>query len=451
MISQQVKVINNITSSEALKAGIITFEEVLNQKSRGRCGQEQGKPKWGGFLGENSASLAATSIPPVMMDTPSTWWTEDFVDLTSFTTTVVDERGINQSSSATGESDVPAMKMDEINSLMDVPTFAWLEEDDKSGVESLTPSPGTNSGKLYPPQGGKVTSLNFRKPANNSLVGRRDAQLKLDLTLAAEPLASSDSPSSFVQTSQVPAQKKELNMTTPDILGPLTDKNSSFNLLAYVFEEDKYPTDVDGKTTNVLNTPEIKPEQLDIQPLFTPKAEEPLLAPLIAIKEEPEEVEVPNVSPKESKEIKTNAPVKEEKKRRAPPARRRPSRPKEKVAVVEPRIKIELDEYRPVLFRNKTNSLSENILYPPQKKRKLSTTSEDSSVYTDDKYRELRDKNNEASRRSRMNRKSREVEMKIQAEELEATNSALKSKADELQRLVDRLRATLMEVMVRKC
>lgn len=218
-----------------------------------------------------------------------------------------------------------------------------------------------------------------------------------------------------------------------------------------MFFQDKYPTDVDGKTANVLNTPEIKPEQLDIQPLFTPKAEEPLLAPLVAIKEEPEEVEVPNVSPKESKEIKTNAPVKEEKKRRAPPARRRPSRPKEKVAVVEPRIKIELDEYRPVLFRNKTNSLSENILYPPQKKRKLSTTSEDSSVYTDDKYRELRDKNNEASRRSRMNRKSREVEMKIQAEELEATNSALKSKADELQRLVDRLRATLMEVMVRKC
>jgi hypothetical protein len=72
-----------------------------------------------------------------------------------------------------------------------------------------------------------------------------------------------------------------------------------------------------------------------------------------------------------------------------------------------------------------------------------------SSGETCDRYRELRDKNNEASRKSRQSRKVREVEMKEYAARLASENQTLKIKADEMDRLVKKLRKALLEAVVK--
>lgn len=74
-----------------------------------------------------------------------------------------------------------------------------------------------------------------------------------------------------------------------------------------------------------------------------------------------------------------------------------------------------------------------------------------SSVSTHEtKYRELRDKNNEASKRSRMNRKLKELQMEQQVIELEDRNKKLKVKADILEDMTKRLKDTLMTAILQK-
>lgn len=65
------------------------------------------------------------------------------------------------------------------------------------------------------------------------------------------------------------------------------------------------------------------------------------------------------------------------------------------------------------------------------------------------RYRELRDKNNEASRKSRQNRKARDHEMKEYSAQLASDNQTLKIKADEMERLVKKLRQALLEAVVK--
>lgn len=59
-------------------------------------------------------------------------------------------------------------------------------------------------------------------------------------------------------------------------------------------------------------------------------------------------------------------------------------------------------------------------------------------------YRECREKNNEASRRSRMNKKAKESEMSVRATELERDNKVLKMKVEELEKLVTSMRNALL-------
>lgn len=74
-----------------------------------------------------------------------------------------------------------------------------------------------------------------------------------------------------------------------------------------------------------------------------------------------------------------------------------------------------------------------------------------SSVSThESKYRELRDKNNEASKRSRMNRKLKELQMEKFAEDLEDRNKKLKVKADILEDMTKRLKDALMKAILQK-
>lgn len=66
-----------------------------------------------------------------------------------------------------------------------------------------------------------------------------------------------------------------------------------------------------------------------------------------------------------------------------------------------------------------------------------------------DKYRALRERNNEASRRSRMNRKQRDVEMLQFADELHRKNVSLKARAEKMENLVKYMRAEIMKALTK--
>lgn len=74
-----------------------------------------------------------------------------------------------------------------------------------------------------------------------------------------------------------------------------------------------------------------------------------------------------------------------------------------------------------------------------------------SSISTQEmKYRELRDKNNEASKRSRMNRKLKELQMEQLVVELEERNKKLKIKADILEEMSKKMKDALMTAILQK-
>lgn len=82
------------------------------------------------------------------------------------------------------------------------------------------------------------------------------------------------------------------------------------------------------------------------------------------------------------------------------------------------------------------------------KKRYYESDSEDDTALA--QYRECREKNNEASRRSRMNKKAKESEMARRATELERDNKILKMKVEELEKLVTSMRNALLRSALKK-
>lgn len=106
----------------------------------------------------------------------------------------------------------------------------------------------------------------------------------------------------------------------------------------------------------------------------------------------------------------------------------------------------------PVLKKQKPSTSYENTTVPvarrgrPPKSRTNSISSDDTDS---SKYRELRDKNNEASRRSRINRKLREASMETEALQLERENIRLTAQVKELDQLVSRMRDALLTTVIK--
>jgi hypothetical protein len=94
--------------------------------------------------------------------------------------------------------------------------------------------------------------------------------------------------------------------------------------------------------------------------------------------------------------------------------------------------------------RKSSSSVADESWTPSSKRSRMSSVDP-----VCDRYRELRDKNNEASRKSRQNRKAREIEMKDVATKLERENQSLKIKAAEMERLVKKLREALLEAVIK--
>ncbi|PNF35730.1 hypothetical protein B7P43_G16164 [Cryptotermes secundus] len=123
-------------------------------------------------------------------------------------------------------------------------------------------------------------------------------------------------------------------------------------------------------------------------------------------------------------------------------------------------------ELKNLLLSNETRGHPEILECPStscsrSQKRKLSTSIASESLtpakrsrmpsvnHTCDRYRERRDRNNEASRKCRENGKAREREMKELTAKLEGENESLKKSVDELEELVKKLREALFEAMVK--
>lgn len=153
-------------------------------------------------------------------------------------------------------------------------------------------------------------------------------------------------------------------LNTPEVVKTLTEQESTFNLLAYVFDEKK--------TNNLADVP-------------TPK----------------EEIKV-TVSPNSQWSRK-----------------RRSS-------------------------NSSTSVQTDDDDYPKHRKPNEDYHS------SDDKYRQLRDRNNEASRKSRATRKARENELNSTLSQLEAINRQLAVKAEELENMVNDMRKALLKIMTDK-
>ncbi|KAK9878948.1 hypothetical protein WA026_003769 [Henosepilachna vigintioctopunctata] len=93
-----------------------------------------------------------------------------------------------------------------------------------------------------------------------------------------------------------------------------------------------------------------------------------------------------------------------------------------------------------------------NLKLCKERSRRISSLSSESSKDSNgvSKYRELRDKNNESSRKSRLKRRVKEQEMELEAQELENKNVKLKTEVEQLQRVVDNLRSNLFQIMIKK-
>lgn len=85
---------------------------------------------------------------------------------------------------------------------------------------------------------------------------------------------------------------------------------------------------------------------------------------------------------------------------------------------------------------------------PP--KRSISVSSDSSKDCDAVRYRELRDKNNEASRRSRLKRKMKEMSLEKEAVKLEKENIQLKTQVEELEKTVNNFRNSLFKIMLSK-
>lgn len=87
---------------------------------------------------------------------------------------------------------------------------------------------------------------------------------------------------------------------------------------------------------------------------------------------------------------------------------------------------------------------------PPVRRSRGSSIASNSSHHSESsKYRVMRDKNNEASRRSRLKRKEQEQSYEVERQELQEKNLKLKARVAELDKMVTGLRTNLMQLLMK--
>ncbi|XP_065214906.1 probable myosin light chain kinase DDB_G0279831 [Planococcus citri] len=245
----------------------------------------------------------------------------------------------------------------------------------------------------------------MEKHTASGIINRRNVKLKLKME-------------------ETPRTSCSLN--TPEMLQPLVTKNSEFDLVSFVFDENKpsLPFDVSSlHNNNNSSSSSNNVATKDTISAISGAGTETTFATTTVV--------VPKTSP-----INIKIEPKEE----------------------------QIDEPQQQSNTTTDNRIGVKRAYETDDSYDFETSSKRSRRYSNvsqldlddltqlesEKYRELRNRNNEASRRSRANRKSREVEMRDHASKLESENRRLKVKAEEMEKLVKRLRNCLMQLVLKR-
>ncbi|XP_018562436.1 uncharacterized protein LOC108904393 [Anoplophora glabripennis] len=211
----------------------------------------------------------------------------------------------------------------------------------------------------------------------------------------------------------------ESNLTTPSIIEEVVDlENANFNILDLVTNED----------ITFVNAEDIFTNNSVVSAISTNV----------------------NTSTIKHKHIKQIIPQKRPRKRRiytdddedyVPPSKKNIVQRKK---IIKEDSDSELDSDVDVAYKTKAKTRGR----PP--KRTESVSSDCSKDSDASKYRELRDKNNEASRKSRLKRKIKELELEKEAEGLICKNIKLKAQVEELEKMVTNFRDNLFKIMIKK-
>ncbi|KAJ8676454.1 hypothetical protein QAD02_012241, partial [Eretmocerus hayati] len=308
-----------------------------------------------------------------------------------------------------------------------------------------------NNGNLWasiPERGKTVAVLND----NNNIVWPEAKETKIDSS--SLPLYTDSSP--LVADSQTKAAPL-LRQDSGDVFHALgTGATNSFDdLLSYLCEDDipSPPDSVSTDSSRITDPSSIPrlPSNPSAHMIVSPKTYEPIpLSPSLintnyvmprldstgsmpedSIKLSPQSSPSEVMTPvRSSYQLRTI--VKVEDPETPPPSSRRQTRAK----------------------RSRVNSnasrVSSNSSRGRGRKRVLEDSESDDIDDDDDSYREVREKNNEASRKSRMNKKAKEMEMAKKAVVLEKDNRILKMKVEELEKLVSSMRNALLRSALKR-
>ncbi|XP_044257962.1 uncharacterized protein LOC123007023 [Tribolium madens] len=216
------------------------------------------------------------------------------------------------------------------------------------------------------------------------------------------PEDSNSSCATQISPKKVPKLKLNLSfnqpivLNTPDVIDSVVDLETSFNILDYVNEKDVTTVNIEDihfehpSTSRELNN------------------------------------EIENIAPKRRR--RKTKHYEDDDEDYVPPSKKP-------------------DKIEPI----SSDSESEVEVSPTKRGRPPRRTSSISSDHSDaSKYRELRDKNNEASRKSRLKRKMKEMSLQKEADELYEKNVKLKAQVEEYERMVNNFRNNLFKIMLKK-
>lgn len=226
--------------------------------------------------------------------------------------------------------------------------------------------------------------------------------------------SSNGSPNLYLNTNIINSLSQINSLSTPDVIDTVVEMDGNFNILDFV------PSEVSLYSHRHLA----------------------YILPLYYLQE------ITTVNPED---IFSTYSLPEKHQVQAQPEK--PSRRKRKISDSD-------EEYVPPVKSRKSyavlhSSESDSDYEEPKPKkrgkgRKASSTSNDSREENVSRYRDLRDKNNEASRRSRLKRKQKELEIEKECDELTERNIKLKAQVEELEKTVSSYRDNLFKIMLKK-
>ncbi|XP_066138363.1 uncharacterized protein [Euwallacea fornicatus] len=321
---------------------------------------------------------------------------------------------------------------------------------------------------LYQPFAQSITtkenSIDFGHDFLGEMLSFKEASLANNLSINNNNIKDSNSTSASPQDDRYscissPAEDQQVDVSVPDHFDQICKKPPALNLM---LDQYKFPIKEEGLST--LNTPDVIDEVVlmgtdfnilklvNNEDIATINADNDFLQTLTSPSAFSSEPSTPSTTGSQ------DTPAKRPRKRRmsdddydddedyVPPSYKKRSTVSLADIDIENSNSSDDSYYQP--SKSKKLKVSKRRGRPP--KRGQSVSSEGSKDQEVSRYRELRDKNNEASRKSRLKRKEKEKECEKEADELNSRNIRLKAQVEELEKMVTTFRTNLFKILVTK-